>query len=54
LKRLESYDGVKKVESFITTSLTVYQDWLKREIDKRLISQKVSPTATASTTGKEA
>lgn len=40
LKRLESYDGVKKVESFITTSLTVYQDWLKREIDKKMISKK--------------
>lgn len=49
-----SYDGVKKVESFITTSLTVYQDWLKREIDKKIVNQKVSPAATALTTGKEA
>jgi hypothetical protein len=36
------------------TSLTVYQDWLKREIDKKIINQKVSPAATALTTGKEA
>ena len=35
LRRLESYDGVNKVESFITTSLTIYQDWLRSEIDKR-------------------
>jgi DNA-binding Lrp family transcriptional regulator len=54
LRRLESYDGVNKVESFITTRLTVYQDWLKREIDKKIISKKVSSAATALTTGKEA
>jgi DNA-binding Lrp family transcriptional regulator len=40
LRRLESYDGVNKVEVFITTSLTYYQDWLKSEIDKRIISQE--------------
>ena len=41
LTRLESYDGVKEVEHFITTSRVYYQDWLKREVDKR-ISQKDS------------
>jgi DNA-binding Lrp family transcriptional regulator len=35
-RRLESYDGVTKVDIFITTGLTYYQDWLKREIDKRI------------------
>lgn len=42
LKRLESYDEVNKVESFITTSLRFYQDWLKSKIDKRIITQKHS------------
>jgi DNA-binding Lrp family transcriptional regulator len=41
LTRLESYDGVKEVEHFITTSRVYYQDWLKREVYKR-ISQKDS------------
>jgi hypothetical protein len=53
LRRLESYDGVNKVESFIVTSLTIYQDWLKSEIDKRIISQKylsLSSSAAATTT----
>jgi len=36
LRRLESYNGVNKVESFIRTSITINQNWLKREIDKRL------------------
>jgi DNA-binding Lrp family transcriptional regulator len=48
LRRLESYDGVNKVEVFITTSLRYYQDWLKSEIDKR-ISQKVSSSPSAAT-----
>ena len=54
LRRLESYDGVNKVESYIVTSLTIYQDLLKSEIDKRIISQKhlslSSSTAAATTT----
>ena len=40
LRRLESYDGVNKVESYITTSLTIYQDLIKSEIDRRITSQK--------------
>ena len=36
LTRLQSYNGVQKIELFITTKLTFYQDWLKKEIDKRL------------------
>ena len=35
-RTLESYDGVNKVEVFITTSLVHYQDWLKREIDEKI------------------
>lgn len=34
LRRLESYDGVNKVESFIRASITFNQDWLKSELDK--------------------
>ena len=37
LRRLESYDGVNKVEPMTLTSDTrLYQDWLKNEIDKRI------------------
>jgi len=39
LRKLESYDGVNRVEIFITTSLVHCQDWLKREIDKRIKDQ---------------
>jgi DNA-binding Lrp family transcriptional regulator len=56
LRRLESYDGVNKVESLIVTSLTIYQDWLKSEIDKRIINQKyfsLSSSAAAATTIKD-
>jgi hypothetical protein len=51
LRRLEAYDGVNKVESCIVTSVTIYQNLLKSEIDKRIISQKyLSSTAAAATT----
>jgi hypothetical protein len=43
LRRLESYDGVDKVEIFITTSLVYYQDWLKREIDKKISQEHYPP-----------
>lgn len=36
LTRLQSYNGVQKIELFITTKLTFYQDWLKKEINNRL------------------
>jgi DNA-binding Lrp family transcriptional regulator len=36
LRRLESYDGVKEVKDFIGTRRVYYQDWLKREVDKRI------------------
>jgi hypothetical protein len=39
IRRLESYDGVKEVKDFIGTGRVYYQDWLKREVDKR-ITQK--------------
>ena len=41
LKRLESYDGVSKVESYIRTSQSYHLDLLQSEIDKRITSQKV-------------
>jgi len=40
LRRLESYTGVIKVESFIRTSITISQDWLKREIDKKITANQ--------------
>lgn len=40
LRRLESYDGVNKVESFIRTSVTINQDLLKSEINKRITSSQ--------------
>ena len=53
LKRLESYDGVSKVESYISTSQSYHLDWLQSEIDKRITGQKYLATATA-TTAKDA
>ena len=50
LKRLESYDGVSKVESYISTSQSYHLDWLQSEIDKRITSQKYLATATATST----
>lgn len=45
LRRLESYDGVIKVESFMTTGLTIYQDWIRSEIDKRISQEYLSSSA---------
>jgi DNA-binding Lrp family transcriptional regulator len=59
LRRLESYDGVNKVEVFITTSLVYYQEWLKRKIDKRIkkskevLSSSSSAAETPTTTTKK-
>ena len=36
---IESYDGVNHVELFITTKIVFYQEWLRREINKRLKSE---------------
>ena len=51
LRRLESYNGVNKVESFIRTSITINQNWLKREIDKRITNNQnyLSSSAVATT-----
>ena len=41
LRRLESYEGVNKVEPMTLTSETrLYQDWLKNEIDKRITTNQ--------------
>ena len=47
LRRIESYEGVNKVEPItITSESRVYRDWLKREIDKRIAgSQKYSSSS---------
>ena len=51
LRKLESYNGVNKVESFIRTSITINQDWLKRAIDKRITTNQnyLSSSAAATT-----
>lgn len=47
-RRLEFYEGVNKVEPItITSESRVYRDWLKTEIDKRIVgSQKYSSSST--------
>jgi DNA-binding Lrp family transcriptional regulator len=52
LRRLESYDGVNKVEPFITTNLNIYQDWLISEIDNRI--NQVYISSSFEVTAKEA
>jgi hypothetical protein len=42
LERIESYEGVTQIEPYITTKLIYYQDWLQREIDKRLRSEQLA------------
>jgi DNA-binding Lrp family transcriptional regulator len=36
LKKVESFDGVKRVELFVLKDTTSYDEWLQREIDKKL------------------
>ncbi|TLX82121.1 MAG: AsnC family transcriptional regulator [Thaumarchaeota archaeon] len=50
LRRLESYNGVNKVESFIRTSITIDQNWLKREIDKRITTNQNYLSSSAAAT----
>ena len=54
LSRLRSYEGITRVESFITTNHKYHIDWLRIEIDKRLAAGKkylsLSSTAAAETT----
>jgi DNA-binding Lrp family transcriptional regulator len=52
IRRLESYEGVKKVEPItITSESRVYRGWLKNEIDKRIAgSQKYSSSSTTAAT----
>jgi hypothetical protein len=50
LRTLESYDGVKKVKDFIGTRRVYYQDWLKREVDKRIGQKYLSSSTTTAIT----
>ena len=43
--RVQSYDKVQHVELFITTKLAYHQEWLGREINKRLRSEVKAPPA---------
>lgn len=47
LSRASSFEGVKTADAFIVTKLQYYDDWIVREIDKRLPrrSIKVAPTS---------
>jgi hypothetical protein len=36
LKKVESFDGVKRVELFVLTDTTSYDEWVLIEIDKKL------------------
>jgi hypothetical protein len=55
LRRLESYDGVIKVESMTIASKTsVYQDWLKSGIDKRIASSQKYSSSSANAAGTAA
>jgi DNA-binding Lrp family transcriptional regulator len=41
LKKVESFNGVKRVELFILTDTTSYDEWVQREIHKRLNSKSI-------------
>jgi len=43
LKKVESFNGVKRVELFIITETTNYHEWVLREIDRRLIAKGTRP-----------
>jgi DNA-binding Lrp family transcriptional regulator len=44
LKKVESFDGVKRVELFVLTDTTSYDEWVLREIDKKLNIPSVKHT----------
>ena len=44
LKRVESFDGVKRAELFVLTNTTSYDEWILREIDKKLNIATERPT----------
>jgi DNA-binding Lrp family transcriptional regulator len=43
LKKVESFNGVKRVELFIITETTNYHKWVLREIDRKLNSKSTRP-----------
>ena len=53
LRKLESYNGVNKVESFIRTSITINQNWLKRAIDKRITTNQNYLSSSAAATAED-
>jgi hypothetical protein len=51
LRRLESYDGVNRVESItLTSAIRIYQDLLKREIEKTITSHRFLSSLSSSST----
>ncbi|HEX7031654.1 MAG TPA: AsnC family transcriptional regulator [Nitrososphaera sp.] len=38
LARVDSFEGVRTADAFILTSLKFYDDWIMKEVDKRLLS----------------
>ncbi len=43
LKKVESFNGVKRVELCVITETTNYHEWVLREIDRRLIEKSILP-----------
>lgn len=41
LARVDSFEGVKTADAFIVTDIQYYDDWILREIDKRLTPRQV-------------
>jgi hypothetical protein len=46
LTQIVYYDGVEGTELFITTKVVLYQDWITREIHKRLRLHSETTTST--------
>jgi DNA-binding Lrp family transcriptional regulator len=43
LKKVESFNGVRRVELCVITETTNYHEWVQREIDRRLITNSIIP-----------
>ncbi len=46
LRRIESYEGVKKVEMVLPIRIEVHYEWITREINKKLATERLQATAT--------
>ncbi len=46
LTRIESYEGVKKVDMVLPIRIEVHNEWITREINKKLAAERLQATAT--------